>query len=349
MTQVRLGSAPGLATGRIATSGRPRGTAAAASGVAAAVVLVLLASAASIFIGSRPVQPAALLDPTHPLHAVLAARIPRTLLALAVGAALGLAGACLQGLTRNPLADPGILGINAGASLAMVLGMSVLGISDLSSYIWFAFAGAAVAGILVHAIASMGPGGATPLSLAIAGAALAALAASWTSAMLLADRQTMETFRFWAVGTVGGRGFDVLLTGLPFLLAGAVLALAGARLLDALALGDDLARGLGRRTGFDRAALGLAVVLLAGTATALAGPLAFVGLLVPHAVRAVTGPHHGRLLPLAAVAGAVLVTLADTLGRVVLPPAEVQVGIMTVLVGVPAFLALIRRGRMGAL
>ena len=172
---------------------------------------------------------------------------------------------------------------------------------------------------------------------------------SWTSGILLTDRKTMESFRFWQVGTVGGRGLDVLLTGLPFLVLGAVLALTGARLLNALALGDDLARGLGRRTAVDGLVIGLAVVLLAGGATALAGPIAFVGLLVPHGVRLVVGSDYARILPFSAVVGALFVVLADTVGRVVLPPAEVQVGIMTAVVGVPAFLVLVRRGRMGGL
>jgi iron complex transport system permease protein len=282
------------------------------------------------------------------LHDVSRARVDRTLLGLAVGAALALAGAVLQGLTRNPLADPGILGINAGASFAMVVGLSVFGVSDLRDFLWIAFLGAAVAAVLVHAVASLGRGGATPIKLAIAGAALTAAVTSWTTGVLLVDRQTMETFRYWQVGTVGGRDLEVLLTGAPFLLAGAVLALTGARLLDTLALGDDLARGLGRRTAVDRVVLGVAVVLLAGTSTALAGPVAFVGLVVPHAVRSVVGSGHARLLPLAALGGAALVVLADTVGRVVLPPAEVQVGVMAAVVGVPGFLLLVRRGRSGS-
>jgi iron complex transport system permease protein len=202
---------------------------------------------------------------------------------------------------------------------------------------------------VVHAIAAVGRDGATPMKLAITGAAITAALGSWTSAVLLTDRQTMEVFRFWQVGTVGGRGFDVLMTGLPFLVAGGALALGGGRLLNALALGDDLARGLGRHLVRDRLVLGIAIVLLAGGATALAGPIAFVGLIVPHGVRAAVGPDHVRVLPFSIGYGAVLVALADTVGRVVLPPTEVQVGIMTAVVGVPVFLWLLRRGRMAAL
>nr|WP_179791863.1 iron ABC transporter permease [Actinopolymorpha rutila] len=305
--------------------------------------------AASVLVGSSGLSWAALFDPGNPLHAVYQARLERTVLAFAVGAALGVAGACMQGLTRNPLADPGILGVNAGASFAMVLAISYLGVSQLHQYLWFAFGGAAVAAVVVHVIASLGRDGAGPLKLAVAGAAVTAAVSSWTSGVLLVDRKTMESFRLWQVGTVGGRGFDVLAAGLPFLVAGLVLAFAGIRMLDTLVLGSDLARGLGRRVWLDKLVLGLAIVLLAGTATALAGPIAFVGLIVPHAVRAVTGPRHARVVPLSAVGGALLVGLADTVGRVVLPPTEVQVGIMTAVVGVPAFLVLLRRGRMGGL
>lgn len=309
---------------------------------------VALACALSVVVGARTIPLAAIWDSSHPLHNISQARVERTLLGLAVGAALALAGAVLQGLTRNPLADPGILGINAGASFAMVVALSVFGVSELRDFVWVAFLGAAVAAVLVHVVASIGRDGATPMKLAIAGAALTAAATSWTSGVLLVDKQTMETFRYWQVGTIGGRGLDVLLVGAPFLAVGALLALTGARLLNTLALGDDLARGLGRRTAVDRVVLGVAVVLLAGTATALAGPVAFVGLVVPHAVRGLVGSDHSRLLPLSALGGAVLVVLADTLGRVVLPPAEVQVGVMAAVVGVPVFLFLIRHGRSGS-
>jgi iron complex transport system permease protein len=301
-----------------------------------------------VLIGSEAISPGAVFDASDPEHPIAVARIPRTLVGLVVGAALGLAGASMQGLTRNPLADPGILGINAGASFAMVLAISAWGVSDLSGYVWFALAGAAVAMVAVHAVAAFGRDGATPMKLAIAGAAITAACSSWTSGVLLTDRQTMETFRFWQVGTVGGRDYDVLITALPFIVAGTVLALVSARLLNTLALGDDLARGLGRRIAVDRLVLGTGIVLLAGAATALAGPIAFVGFVVPHAVRAIVGPDYSLILPLSLGYGAVLTVAADTVGRIVLPPTEVQVGIMTAVVGVPAFLWLVRRSRSGA-
>jgi len=322
--------------------GRGRRPALPAS-VAIAVAALVGAAALSLLVGARAVPLDAVWDSSHPLHPVVQARLDRTLLGLAVGAALGLAGALMQGLTRNPLADPGILGVNAGATFAMVVAITLLGTTGLAELLPVAFIGAAVAAFGVHAIASIGRDGATPMKLAITGAALTAGLSSWTTGLLLADRKTMESFRFWQVGTIGGRGLDVLLTGLPFLLVGAVLALAGARLLNTLALGEDLARGLGRRTTRDRIVVGLAVVLLAGTATALAGPIAFVGLVVPHVVRSLVGPDHVRVLPFSMLAGAVLVVVADTVGRVVLPPSEVQVGIMAAAVGVPVFIALVRR------
>lgn len=313
--------------------------------VSAAIAVAVLAGAGvlSLLVGARAVPPAAVWDPGHPLHAIVQARFERTVLGLAVGAALGLSGALMQGLTRNPLADPGILGVNAGATFAMVVGMTAFGFSAMSQFLPMAFVGAAAAALGVHAIASLGREGATPMKLAITGAALSAGLASWTTGLLLADRKTMESFRFWQVGTIGGRGFDVLLAGLPFLVVGAALALAGARLLNTLALGDDLARGLGRRTTRDRLVIALAIVLLAGTATALAGPIAFVGLVVPHVVRGLVGPDHARVLPFSMLAGAALVVVADTVGRIVLPPSEVQVGIMAAAVGVPVFIALVRR------
>ncbi len=327
------------------TAGGPRTPTTTAILVAAGVGV----SVASVLLGARWMDPSAVFDTSHPMHGVAGARVDRTLLGLAVGAALGLVGALMQGLTRNPLADPSILGINAGASFAMVLAISAFGISDLQSYVWFAFVGAAAAMVLVHAVAAVGRDGATPVKVAIAGAALTAAATSWTSGVLLTDRKTIESFRLWQVGTIAGRGTDVLVSVLPFLVAGLVLGLACTRSLNALALGDDLARGLGRKVGVDRLLVGLAIVLLAGGATALAGPIAFIGLIVPHAVRAVVGPDYRRVLPLSLGYGAVLLLAADVIGRFVLPPSEIQVGIMTAIVGVPFFLGLVRRGRIGAL
>ena len=313
------------------------------------VVAVGIAGVLSVLIGSRAVDAGALFNQSHPDHAIAAVRLDRTILGLAVGGALGLVGALMQGLTRNGLADPGILGINAGASMAMVIAMSSLHIADQKVHMWFAFAGATAAMVMVHGIAAFGREGVTPVKVAIAGAALTAAVGSWTTAVLLTDKQTMQAFRYWQVGSIGGRDLDLLAAAAPFLILGLVLGLSSAPRLNALALGDDVARGLGRSVGVDRCVLGIAIVLLAGCATALAGPIAFVGLMVPHAVRALVGPDYRVVLPFSLAGGAVFLVCADVIGRVILPPTEMQVGIMAALVGAPFFLALVRRGRIGAL
>lgn len=338
------------AAGGVVLAARRRGS---LSVIVAVIGVLAIVSAASVLIGSQLMTvghvAAAAFDPSNPAHPIVASRIARTALAIVVGGALALAGALMQALTRNPIADPGILGVNAGAAFAVVLAISVFGVSRSVSYIWFAFVGAAAAMVLVHGIAAIGRGGATPAKLAISGAALTAATGSWTSGVLLTDQQTVQVFRLWQVGTVAGRGIDTLLTGLPFLLVGLVAALLAAPMLNTLALGDDVARGMGRTIWRDRLVVGTAITLLAGTATALAGPIAFVGLIVPHALRFVTGPDYRRVLPLTVGCGAALTVAADVIGRVILPPGEVQVGIMVAVIGVPVFLWVIRRGRLGAL
>ncbi len=306
---------------------------------------LLIAVLASLLIGSVSISPSAYFDTSIVDHGTAIARLDRTVLALLVGAALAVSSACVQAITHNPLGDPGLLGLQSGASLAMVLAISVFGVSALTGYLWFSFAGVAIAGLVVHLIGGLGSGRSSPVRLTITGAALTAAMASWTSAILLHERQTLEVFRSWQVGTVGGRTMGVIAHGLPFFAAGALLIALMVRRLNALALGDDLARSVGARPVRDRVLIGVGVVLLTGTATALAGPIAFAGLLATHAVRAAVGPDHIRLLPLAATWGAVLVVVADTVGRVVVPPTEVQVGIMTAVCGAPFFLRLVRSGR----
>ncbi|SNR34925.1 iron complex transport system permease protein [Haloechinothrix alba] len=280
---------------------------------------------------------------------VLHLRVPRTLVALAVGVSLGAAGVLVQGVTRNPLGGPGILGINAGASLATVLAISVLGVTAVLGYVWFAFAGAALAAVAVYAVGSTGGGGATPVKLALAGAAVTALLGSVTSAIILRDRASLDEYRFWVVGSLGGADGAMLAEASPFIAVGLVLAFALTRSLNALATGDDLARSLGVRLGRVRALGGVAVVLLAGTATAAAGPIGFVGLAVPHVARAIAGPDYRWILPWSAVLAPALLLVADVLGRVVARPEELQVGIVTALVGAPVFIYLIRRKRLAGL
>ncbi|MCU1631739.1 MAG: iron transporter permease [Micrococcaceae bacterium] len=322
----------------------------------AITALVLLAfGIASLIIGARSVGIGTMIDavtafdPTNGEHAVVLSRVPRTIVGLLVGAALATAGAALQGVARNPLADPGILGINAGASLAVVVGIYLFGLSSASGYIWFAFAGAGAAALAVYAVASLGREGATPVKLALAGAALAAGLASLTNAVLVSSQETLDAFRFWQVGTLSGRGWDVIGVVAPFLLAGLVLTLATGKVLNSLALGDDVARSLGQNVGLARAMTALGVVILCGAATAAVGPIAFVGLVIPHMVRLVVGADYRWILPFSALLGPVLLLGADIIGRVILPPGEVQVGIMTAVVGAPVFIWLVRRRNMAQL
>lgn len=276
-------------------------------------------------------------------------RAPRTLIGLGVGAALAAAGVLLQSLTRNPLASPEILGVNAGASFAVVTAVYLLDVVSPSMYVWLAFAGAAASTLLVFLIASAGAGGATPVKLALAGAVLSALLASWISGILVLSQQTLEEARFWLVGSLVGRDLSTYAQVAPFLLVGLVASLAMIRQLDTITLGDAVAAGLGQRTTAVRAA-GMAVaVTLAGASVAVAGPIAFVGLAVPHAVRAVVGPSHRWLLPYAMVYGPVLLLSADVLGRIVARPSEIQVGIMTAIVGAPFLVHLVRKRNLAEL
>lgn len=317
----------------------------------AAVVVLAVVCGASLAVGARGLsletvwQALTQFNPADGHHAVVHARIPRTLLGLLAGAALGLAGAAMQGVARNPLADPGIIGVNAGAALAVVTGIYVFGISSLTGYIWFAFIGAAAAAVVVYLIASMGRDGATPVKLALAGAALSAGLFSLMNVILVSSQDTLDRFRFWQVGGIAGRDWSVVLPGLPFLAAGALIVLLAGRNLNSLALGDDVARGLGQNVGVARAVTALGIVLLCGSATALAGPIGFVGLVVPHAVRFLTGPDYRWILPFSAILAPALLLLSDVVGRVILLPGEVPAGIMTALVGAPVFVWLVRRGK----
>ncbi|MFE1795531.1 FecCD family ABC transporter permease [Streptomyces sp. NPDC057620] len=320
-----------------------------------AVTAVLIAvMTASLAFGSRDVAWSdvwsALGGADHTLEqAAVAKRIPRTLLAVVVGAALGLAGAVMQGVTRNPLADPGILGVNMGASLAVVTAIASFGLASASGYIWVAMLGAALTAAFVYGVGSLGRGGATPLKLALAGAAISAALASLVSAVVLPRNDIADTFRLWQIGGVGGASYEQLGSVLPFLAVGFVLSLASARALNSLALGDDLAAGLGERVALVRATAALGAVVLCGASTAVAGPIGFVGLVVPHACRLLVGVDHRWLLPFSALSGAVLLTAADVVGRVVARPSEIDVGIVTALVGAPFFIHIVRRQKVRSL
>nr|WP_253945269.1 iron ABC transporter permease [Nocardioides sp. zg-DK7169] len=315
--------------------------------------MVLLA-ACSVAVGSREVSLAEILGAlggsTDTMgEAAVSKRVPRTLLAVLVGAALAVAGAVMQGVTRNPLADPGILGVNMGASLAVITGIAWFGLTAASSYIWVGIVGAGVSAVFVYVIGSLGRGGATPLKLALAGTATSAAFASVITAVVLPRNDIAGGVRSWQIGGVGGASFDTIGLVTPFLVVGLVVCVATSRGLNSLALGDDVAAGLGERVALTRGAAALGAVLLCGAATAVAGPIGFVGLVVPHLCRLLVGVDHRWLLPFSAVVGAALLTAADVVGRIVARPSEIDVGIITALVGAPVFIHVVRRQKVRAL
>lgn len=323
------------------------------AGLAILLVLIVLASLA---LGARDIAPATVLqaifapDTSVTDHVVvLELRVPRTVLGILAGAAFGLAGALIQGITRNPLADPGLLGVNAGASLFVVVGITWFGAATAFGFIWFALAGAAAAAAAVYAVGSFGREGATPVKLALAGAALTAALTSLLTIFLLSDLETLDRFRFWTVGSLLGRDLDTAAVVAPFLVAGGLLAALGARTLNALALGDDLARGLGQNIPLARTLTGVAVVLLCGGGTALVGPVLFVGLAVPHVARWIAGPDYRWILAYSALLGPALMLVADVVGRLLLKPGELEVGIVVAFLGAPLLIALVRRTRLAAL
>ena len=280
------------------------------------------------------------------LRATVGLRIPRTLLAILAGAALALAGAVMQGMTRNPLADPGILGVNTGATLAVVIGIAWFGMSTPHEFVWTAILGAGGAAVFVYTIGSLGRGGATPLKLALAGAATSIAFSSLVIAVVLPRNDIAGGIQAWQIGGVGGATMDRTLAILPIFIAGFAICLLCARKLNLLALGDDLAAGLGERVAPARIAAATGAILLCGAATSLCGPIGFVGLVVPHACRLMVGIDHRWLLPLSAVAGAGLLTGADIAGRILARPAELDVGIVTAMIGAPAFIWMVRHSRV---
>lgn len=279
-------------------------------------------------------------------QAIIDKRVLRTALAVLLGAALGVAGAVMQGVTRNPLADPGILGVNMGAALAVVIGIAWFGMYQPVSFVWVGILGAGVTAVFVYVVGSLGRGGATPLKLALAGAATTVAFSSFISAVVLPRNDIADGVRSWQIGNVSGATANNVLTFLPFFLTGMVLCWASARGLNSLALGDDLAAGLGEHVVLTRAAASAGAVILCGAATAIAGPIGFVGLVIPHVVRLVVGVDHRWMMPFSALGGAVLLSAADILGRLVARPAEIDVGIITALIGGPFFIYIVRKHKV---
>ncbi|MDO5511624.1 iron ABC transporter permease [Corynebacterium sp.] len=316
-----------------------------------------LSVVASVAFGARDIDAAAawaaLLGHTETIdQAAATQRLPRTALAVLVGAALAIAGTSMQAITRNPLADPGIFGVLSGAALAVVIGIAFFGLSATVPTFLVSILGSAVAAVFVYVVGSLSSpggwrgGGPSPMTLALAGAATAAAASSLVSAVLLPRVEVMDTFRFWQIGSVGGASFDHLSLGIPFLLVGTLLCVISAGGLNALALGDDIAAGLGTHPAVTRLLAALGAVILCGTATALAGPIGFVGLIVPHLCRLIVGTDHRWLLPASALAGAVLLVGADTVGRVIARPSEIAVAILTPVLGAPLFIWIVRRQKV---
>ena len=340
-------------TVRPATAQRLLGAVALCIGLAAVLSALLCASAA---IGTRMLSLAEVwealtaFDPTRDTHLlVVHSRLPRAVLAVLVGAALGAAGVIMQALSRNPIAEPGLLGVNAGAAVAVAFAIAVLGLGSPVAYLAFALAGAAIAGCAVMLLGGARRG-TDPIRLVLAGAALAVVLGALAQILVVnADDMLFDRYRNWMVGSLQGRGVDVLLPVAGMVVIGLCIAAALTRSLDAAALGPVLANTLGARPARVWTLAGLAVVLLAGAATAAAGPIVFVGLTAPHVARAIVGVRHGVLLPLSAGIAAALVLLADVLGRVVAPPGEVGVGIMVALIGGPFFVLLVRRKRLAML
>ncbi|AXK45431.1 FecCD family ABC transporter permease [Brachybacterium saurashtrense] len=315
-------------------------------------LLCLIALGASMLVGSRPIPPADVLrfalhpDPADPVsQLVWLSRIPRTVLVLLAGAALGVAGGLMQAVTRNPMTDPGILGVNAGASLAVVTGLAYFGMTDISQYMWWSFAGAMVTSVLVFAIGTTGPARGNPVRMTLAGVALGAVLSGFSSAVLFTRSDVLERMRGWSAGTTASQPLEATLQIAPFLLLGLGIAALSVRALDVLSLGDAAAVAMGAHPQRLRAVVLVAIALLAGGATAAAGPIGFLGLLAPHLARMVVGPHQGWIMACSVLIAPTVLGLADSLGRV-LTAGEVPVGVVTAFIGAPVLIGMVRRFRV---
>lgn len=271
-------------------------------------------------------------------------RLPRALIAAAVGSSLAIAGTLMQTLTKNPLASPSIFGINAGAGFAVVIAVSLFQISHLQAFAWIAFLGAAVAAISVYSIGSLGREGLTPMKLTLAGAAIAAMFSSFTQGFLVLSEVALDQVLFWLAGSIQGRKLEILVSVIPYFVVGWIGALLLASKLNVLSMGEDVAKALGIRTGLLKIGIGLIVILLAGGSVAVAGPVGFIGIVIPHITRSIVGIDHKWVIPYSAFLGAILLLLADILARYVIMPEEVPVGVMTAIIGTPFFIYIARRG-----
>ena len=280
---------------------------------------------------------------------IILQRIPRTVFGILAGGALGISGALMQSITRNPIADPSILGVNTGASLFVVAGIAFFNITAAYQYIWLAIIGAGLTAVFVYSVASMGKDGATPLKLALSGAAVSIVLGSLVSTIMLPNNRVMEAFRFWQVGSIGSATWENIALISPFLILGFIIAMLISGYLNNLALGDEAATALGTNVVLTRSVGALASVLLCGAATALAGPIGFIGLIIPHIVRLAFGSEMSKMLPLSFIGSGILLLLSDILGRIIGSPGETEVGIVTAVLGAPIFIFAIRKGRVKSL
>ncbi|GEP64872.1 iron ABC transporter [Clostridium beijerinckii] len=288
-------------------------------------------------------------DDTSFAALVVRERIPRTIFSIMAGASLGISGALMQSITRNPIADPSILGVNTGASLFVVIGIAFFNINSANEYIWIALVGAGITSIFVYTIASIGSGGMTPIKLALAGSATSAVLTSLVSVIILPRSEVIDAYRFWQVGSVSGATWESIDLMLPFLIIGLIISIISAPALDILALGDEVATGLGVNIGIIRIICAIAGVILCGATTAIAGPIGFVGLMIPHSIRLIFGSNLRGLVPMSAIGGAVLLTISDVLGRVIGSPGELQVGIITAFLGAPILIIIARKAKVRAI
>jgi len=288
-------------------------------------------------------------DPDSLEAAIILQRIPRTVFGILAGGALGISGALMQSITRNPIADPSILGVNTGASLFVVAGIAFFNITVAYQYIWLAIIGAGVTAVFVYSVASMGKDGATPLKLALSGSAVSIVLGSLVSTIMLPNNRVMEAFRFWQVGSIGSATWESIMLISPFLIVGFIISMFISGYLNNLALGDEAATALGTNVVMTRTIGALSSVLLCGATTALAGPIGFVGLIIPHIIRLIFGSEMSKMLPLSFLGSAILMLVSDIIGRIISLPGETEVGIVTAVLGTPVFILAIRKGRVKSL
>lgn len=271
-------------------------------------------------------------------------RFPRALIAATVGSSLAIAGVLMQALTKNPLASPDIFGVNAGAGFAVVIGVTVFSMGNLQAIAWVAFLGAAIATVGVYAIGSVGRDGLTPMKITLAGAAMSAMFSSFTQGFLVIDEVALEQVLFWLAGSVQGRKLEILSSVLPYLMMGWLGALFIASKMNTLSMGEDVAKGLGLHTGYLKIGMGIVIILLSGGSVAIAGPIGFIGIIIPHVTRSIVGIDHRWVIPYAGLLGGILLLAADILARFIIMPQEVPVGVMTAIIGTPFFIYIARRG-----